>query len=254
MAEDSPMGSVDKALLVLVELSAAGPRGRSLGELAGGLGVNKSTLHRTLAALRHRHFVSQDVSSGRYALGAAAVTLGARFFDVEHLPALLHPVLDRICADLDELCHLGVLDGTDVVYLDKAEPRRTIRVWSAVGRRSAAVTTAMGRSLLAAQEVNRQMLGRYAPTAQFTDEEVDRSWEAVVAARLDGYAIEQEESEPGIGCVAVAILRARRPVAAISVTMPIERLDAERTRVVGERMRTLMTEGLPEALTVPPTL
>lgn len=251
MSSESPMNSVDKALLVLLELSDAGPRGRALAELAAELGINKSSLHRTLAALRHRHFVSQDPLTGHYALGSAAAGLGARFLDLDHLPALLHPLLTRIREATDELCHLGVLDGADVVYLDRSEPRHTIRVWTAVGRRSAAITTAQGRAMLAAQEVNRVGLDRYAPAAQFTKDEIDASWEAVVAARLDGYAVEREESEPGIGCVAVAILRARRPLAAMSVTMPIERMDDARARELGEQMRALMSAGLPEALTVP---
>ena len=249
----SPMASVDKALLVLTELSAAGPRGRSLAELTRALGVSKSTLHRTLAALRHRHFVSQDAGTGDYRLGHAALALSANFFDHGHLPALLHPLLESVRDEFDELCQLGVLDGTDIVYLDKAEPPRAIRVWSEVGRRLPAITTALGRAILAAQEVDRSTLSRFAPAAQFTEEEVLRSWQAIVSARLEGYAGEDGDSEPGIGCVAVAVLRARRPIAAISVTMPAERL-APRLPALGIRLRELMESGLPEPLTVPRAL
>ena len=247
------MASVDKALLVLTELSAAGPQGRSLGALAQSLGVSKSTLHRTLAALRHRHFVSQDAGTGDYRLGHAALALSANFFDHEHLPALLHPLLEAVRDEFDELCQLGVLDGTDIVYVDKAEPPRAIRVWSEVGRRLPAITTALGRAILAAQEVDRRTLNRFAPPAQFTEEEVARSWEGIVSARLEGYACEDGDSEPGIGCVAVAVLRARRPTAAISVTMPAERL-APRLPGLGRRLRDVVATSLPESLAVPRAL
>lgn len=253
MTEPSPMASVDKALLVLTELSAAGPQGRSLAELAQTLGVSKSTLHRTLAGLRHRHFVSQETGTGRYRLGHAALALSANFFDHEHLPALLHPLLESVRDEFGELCQLGVLDGTDIVYVDKAEPPRAIRVWSEVGRRLPAITTALGRAILASQEVDRRTLARFAPPAQFTEEEVTRSWQAIVAARLDGYACEDGDSEPGIGCVAVAVLRTRRPTAAISVTMPAERL-MPRLPGIGQRLRELMGTGLPEPLGVPRAL
>ncbi|MBZ2196366.1 IclR family transcriptional regulator [Occultella gossypii] len=253
MTEQSPMGSVDKALLVLTDLSAAGPRGRSLADLAEAVSVSKSTLHRTLAALRFRHFVAQDPVTGWYRLGAAAIDLGATFIEGDNLPALLHPMLESIRDSFDELCQLGVLDGPDVVYVDKAEPAHAIRVWSAVGRRIAALTTALGRALLAAGEVDRRVLGRLAPPARFTPEEVQRSWEAVVNARLDGYAVERGESEPGIGCVAVAILRARRPVAAVSVTMPLDRLEHQIPEL-GRRLRRVVEAELPGSLTLPPTL
>lgn len=253
MSESTPMASVDKALLVLTELSAAGPQGRRLAELAQALGVSKSTLHRTLAGLRHRHFVSQDAGTGEYRLGHAALALSANFFDHEHLPALLHPVLECIRDEFGELCQLGVLDGTDIVYVDKAEPPRTIRVWSEVGRRLPAITTALGRAILASQEVDRSTLARFAPPAQFTEEEVLRSWQAIVSARLEGYATEDGDSEPGIGCVAVAVLRARRPTAAISVTMPAERL-TPRLPDIGHRLRELAGTGLPDPLTLPRSL
>ena len=253
MNDPSPMGSVDKALLVLTELSGAGPQGRSLAELAAALGVAKSTLHRTLAALRHRHFVSQEPAGGRYRLGHAALALSANFLDHEHLPALLHPLLASVRDEFQELCQLGVLDGTDIVYLDKAEPPRAIRAWSEVGRRLPAITTALGRAILACQEVDRSTLSKFAPAAQFTDEEVSRSWQGIVSARLEGYACEDGDSEPGIGCVAVAVLRARRPTAAISVTMPAERLRPQLPGI-GRRLREIVETGLPESLAVPRAL
>ena len=66
--------------------------------------------------------------------------LADQFLSDENLPALMRPALVELCGIAEELVHLGVLDGTHVVYLDKVEPERSVRVWSAVGRRSPAVT------------------------------------------------------------------------------------------------------------------
>ena len=89
-AGTSPVESVDRALLALQLLARAGARGLGLAELAAALGLNKSTAHRALAALRFRGFVTQDPSTGGYVLGPAATRLSDDFFSDENLPVLLH--------------------------------------------------------------------------------------------------------------------------------------------------------------------
>lgn len=243
----SPVEAVDRALLVLQALAPAGPRGLALADLAAGLGLNKTTVHRTLAALRFRGFVVQDPATGSYALGAAAVRLGEDYLGEENLPALLHPALVAVSAAVDELVHLGVLSGSQVVYLDKVEPERSVRVWSAVGRRVPAVTTALGRALLAFRGTERSALGSYlgdgVDTAQV--------WGALVAARERGFATEVEENEPGISCVAVPLLRSGVAVAAVSITAPAERMTPERVAWLHERMGAVLPELLPAPLTLP---
>ncbi|MFC7879310.1 IclR family transcriptional regulator [Isoptericola sp. NPDC057391] len=234
----SPLGSVDKALLTLDALARAGAGGLPLADLAAEVGANKSTLHRTLAALRHRGYADQR-PDGAYTLGAAVLSLGAAYLAEDNLPGLLRPALEALRDEVDELVHLGTLAGREVVYLDKVEPRRPLRVWSAVGRRIPVATTALGRALLAA-----------APDG---DGEPDAPLRAALdAARERGYATETEENEPGIACVAVALLRADRPVAAVSITAPVERMTgaarAERTRA----LRDVLDRTLPAGLTLPP--
>lgn len=246
----SPVGAVDRALLVLTELAAAGPRGTALVDLADGLGLNKTTVHRTLAALRFRDFVHQDPGDGRYRLGPAAVRLGEEFFGEENLPALLHPALLAVSAAADELAHLGVLSGSQVVYLDKVEPERPVRVWSAIGRRSWAVTTALGRALLAFRGTPRSTLEAYTASAASSGVGLDRVLAAVDEARRLGFATEREENEPGIACLAVPVLRAGLAVAAISVTAPVERMPAGRLVELSGLLRAVLPPLLPEGLTL----
>ncbi|WP_402373869.1 IclR family transcriptional regulator [Isoptericola rhizosphaerae] len=243
--EPSPLGSVDKALLTLDALGRAGADGTSLADLAAEVGANKSTLHRTLAALRHRGYAEQ-AEDGTYRLGPAVLALGSTFLAEENLPALLRPALDALSADVDELVHLGVLAGREVVYLEKVEPQRAVRVWSAVGRRRPAATTALGRALLAAGPFDDDELARYADT----DTTADRLRNAVSAARRLGYATETEENEPGIACAAVAVLRAGRPLAAVSITAPAERMTgAARDARIGALTETF-AEHLPVGLSI----
>lgn len=250
VTESPPVESIDRALLLLSALADAGPEGLTLGALADRIGVHKTTLHRALAALRFREFVSQDPASGRYQLGATAVTLGDGFYAGENLAVALHPALVALSHDLDELVHLGVLAGTQIVYLDKVEPERPLRVWSAVGRRMPAATTALGRALLVDRVPAREALTPYLAGAD--GELTSRVWGIVSGARRDGYTYEVEENEPGIACVAVPLVRAGAVVAAVSVTAPLERMGEDRRTEVARRIHETLPPMLPPGIGVRP--
>ncbi|WP_413452481.1 IclR family transcriptional regulator [Georgenia phoenicis] len=253
----SPVEAVDRALLVLDALARAGARGASLAELAAELGLNKSTVHRALAALRFRDFVTQDQATGGYLLGPAAIGLHERYFDDEQLPLLLHPALVALSVEVDELVHLGVLNGAHVLYLDKVEPQRSVRVWSAVGHRRPAATTALGRALLASRGTRREVLDGYVQAAQAVDGvpspvTAERLWQALESARERGYAVEREENEAGISCVAVPLLSGQVPVAALSVTAPAERMTDERMGWLQDRIYRVLPPLLPAGTSLPP--
>jgi len=255
MTGSSPLGSVDKALLTLDALASAGAGGVSLAELAGRVGANKSTLHRTLAALRHRGYAEQT-ADGAYRLGPAVLALGTAYLAEENLPDLLRPALQALRDDVDELVHLGVLVGREVVYLDKVEPQRAVRVWSAVGRRRPAATTALGRALLAAGPLREPAGGEVGADAlaPYVTGGVgpDRLLAALVEARTTGVATETEENEPGIACAAVAVLRAGHPVAAVSITAPVERMTGAARAERIDALRTTLPRLLPPGLSLTP--
>lgn len=245
----APVESVDRALRTLDLVASAGPGGAALADLAAALGLHKTTVHRSLAALRHRGFVDQDPVTGRYQLGGAAVALADRFFAEDDLPARLRPALLEVCAFTDELVHLGVLSGTQVVYLDKVEPERAVRVWSAVGRRNWAATTALGRAMLAFRDLPRSTADDYAVAADLAPELLRAELDA---ARERGWAQETQENEPGIACVAVPLLRGPgRPVAALSVTAPAERMPATRMAEVHAHLTDVLPALLPTGLSLP---
>ncbi|MDR0627254.1 MAG: IclR family transcriptional regulator [Bifidobacteriaceae bacterium] len=243
-----PVEALDRGLRLLERLAEAGPDGLALGPLASSLDLNKSTTHRSLATLKSRDYVIQDPISGLYRLGPRAVHLVDQHLDQDNLPGLLSPVLERICQEVHELVHLGLFNPPWVVYTAKVEPERAVRVWSRVGSRAPAATTALGRAILAClPAVPYDDLRAATPTSAEAN-----LTEAITAAKRRGYASEQGENEPGIACVAIAVLRRGHPRAAVSVTAPTERLDRTREAEVAAVMRRVLNDYLPPGLAPAP--
>lgn len=247
MTQPPVIESVERALRLLEALSDAGPEGASLADLATATGVNKSTAYRALATLRGRGFASQSPITGNYLLGAGAMALGERHWTPQNLASSLHAALVALSRAVDELVHLGVASDDFVLYIDKVEPGRAIRVWSSVGQRVPAATTAMGRALLAATGVSDKQLGAYLhavpPEQALTHDHLSQ---VVREARARGYSQEIEENEPGVACIGMAILRAGRPVAALSITSLADRMNEARRGELAMAIRREVAPLLPD--------
>src|SRR6266487_248307 len=221
---ESPVASIDRALRVLTVVSTA-PRGLSLDELASRLEVPKSSLHRILAALKYRRFVSQPEPGGPYFLGTELLATAFRFHDTLDLRALVHPLLARITAELNETTHMAVLDGAEIVYQDKLEATHSIKLSSVIGGRNPANATGVGKALLAWTYPTDEALHAWArlhgplPTpTQRTVGSVSKLAEQLAEVRHRGYALDVEENETGVRCAAVPIFLGRpSPAAAVSI-------------------------------------
>jgi DNA-binding IclR family transcriptional regulator len=244
-----PVGSVDKALVLIELLAEAGPDGLALRDVVEASGLNKASAHRTLQALQHRGFAEQDANQ-RYRLGSRPALLVERFHREEHLPTLFRPALLAICQEVQELVHLGILDGRSVLYLDKVEPDRTIRVWSRVGRQVSVLTTALGRAMVAAEATPDTLLSVY--TAGADTAVAGRFRRGVSEARMCGFATEREENEAGICCVGVALRRSTGRPVAVSITGPSNRMGADRLDKLGHRLREVLQASAPPGFSVAP--
>lgn len=132
-AKTTTIASVDKALGVVEYLLGLEAGGVALSALSEGTGINKSSLHHILATLKQRHWVEQD-ESGKYHLGPVTGRMAAWWTSSDQAVSRLHSVLQEICQKTEELVHLGRLYDRDIVYLDKVEPDRPVRVWSRIGQ------------------------------------------------------------------------------------------------------------------------
>jgi DNA-binding IclR family transcriptional regulator len=212
----------------------------TLAELARDLEAPKSSLHVVVQTLIRRGWVQRD-PAGRLAIGVRAVRVGTAYIDGDPVVAFTAPVLDSLAGELDETVHLGRLDGTDIVYLAKRESTQQLRLFSAVGRRLPAYTTALGKALLA--ELPEDQLEAHLPerleritAATITDVGTLRVQLAEIRAR--GWSSDEGENANGIACVAVALPLASPPEDALSCSVPASRFGPERRlETLGALMR-----------------
>lgn len=227
--EDYTVRSVDKALGLLEALSEF-PRGVGVTELADRLGLYKSTAHRLLGTMMRRGYVEQSADTGKYKLGYTVADLGMRLLASIDLRGEALPYLRELADRTGEVAHLALLDGRDVVYIEKVDSASTIRMHSRVGMRVYAHATGLGKAMLAAmpEAESAAFIQRYG-LPQLTDRTItdaDQLVRSFQKIRETGCAVAIEENELGICCVAAPIFGSdARVVAACSVSGPCSRMD-----------------------------
>ena len=198
MAEKSGVQSVER-IFQLIEHLAAHPTGVSLQRLAEETGLAKSTVHRLLASLVGLGYVVQDEENGHYRLTLKMFELSSGIVDSMDIMGVAKAHLERLSQRTGEAVHLVIRDGRDIVYIYKTESG-PMRMSSRVGLRSPLYCTGVGKAILATlpgDELEKLT------DKTITDLEELRS--QLVEVRANGYAIDDEENELGVRCVAVAI-------------------------------------------------
>lgn len=221
-----PVKSADRTLEILETLAAARDR-LSLGVLARNLGIPKSSLHSILRTMQSRQWVESDADGRYFGLGIKALVVGATYVDSSDAVATAQSVLDWLAAQLGETVHLGRLDGVEVVYLAKRESSHPLRLYSAIGRRLPAHSTALGKALLAERRPSEidvllpEELARLTPNTITQRADLQQELEAI---RTRGYSIDNEENSQGIRCFAVPLHTAVPARDALSYSIPLMRV------------------------------
>ena len=148
---------LDRALDILEFLTQAGSP-RTLAEVIDAVDAPKATVHRLLATLRERGYVTRDPLTSRYSAGVRCFELGSMWAQSLDLRAVAAPHLSALTEATGETVHLAVYDHTAGVYVDKLESRQPVVAKSSVGRRCPATCVATGRALKGAGRVNRILL------------------------------------------------------------------------------------------------
>ncbi len=208
-----------------------------LAELAETVHLHKSTVHRILMILEGYRIVYRDPQTGRYRLGLRLFELGTIAIGSFNIRERARRHLEQLLYEVDETVHLCVLDGGEVLYLDKFEPSRSVRMASRIGRRNPAHCTAVGKAILAwlpegevDQILQKRGLQRLTKNTITTPAELKADLKTI---RRRGFSIDNEEVEEGVRCVGAAVLdHAGRPLAAISISAPSFRMGLEKIDIV----------------------
>jgi DNA-binding IclR family transcriptional regulator len=232
---------LERALLVLSAFSHSRPELR-LADFAH-LGLHKSTLYRLLEVLRAHRLVEHDPVTGQYRLGLRLFELGMLAVGRLELARSAQRSLDMLVERTGETAHLGVLDGADVVSIGRAESPHALRMPGAVGRRTPAHGTAIGKVLLAhvAETEQKSLLAgtTFKALTRRTLVRPDQILRELRAVRQRGYAIDDEEVYPGVRCVGAPVHdHTGTVVAAVSAAGPTTRLPREHfPRLAAEVLR-----------------
>lgn len=239
-AAESPIGSVDNALQILLLLSEQGSL--RVIEVAEALDVARSTAHRLLSALARREFVVQDARKV-YRPGPVFTGLGLLPTLSNELIAVLRPLVDKARERTGETCHLAVLEGNGTRFLDCAESDKVLRVTSRIGMLLTAHTNSAGKVLLAelSPAAFNALYPRGVPgpigNAYERRAQLQRQF---VGIRRRGYATNFDESEQGITAVGSPIRNAGGgAIAALAVAAPTARIPRSQVTELAEAIRDI---------------
>ena len=218
-------------LYLIIELLSAHPKGISLAEICAATQLPKSTVSRMLASLITHDYAVQDMDSKKYRLTMRLFEIGCRVVESMGILPVARPYLEYLSILSKEVVHLVARADDEVIYLYKEDPSNSIvRTSSYVGLRNPMYCTGVGKSILAflPDEEFRSIWSRITPTRYTSTTITDFSAMQSEIARIRqcGYAIDDEEHEEGIRCIAAPILDFNAyPIAAISLSAPASRMD-----------------------------
>ncbi len=218
-------------------------------ELSLQLGLHKNNIFRLLATLEQRGYIEQCPKSERYRLGVSCVELGNAYNRGCSLVDLARPVLVRLAEELGETVHLAVLSQFEVVHLLSEQPDQLLHSGSRVGQRLPAYCTSLGKVLLACgnsslrETYDQDYVAQGGLKSRTPSTIVDRDkfFDHLRSIAAEELAIDVEECEEGLACVAVPVFNASGcAVAALSASGPAFRFSEE---ILRGRIAPTMTQA-----------
>jgi len=204
----------------------------TLADLAATVELNRSTAHRLAATLVERRYLTFTARTG-YGLGAKSLELGYRAKAQLSIPRVAREHLEKLAAKSGDTVHLGVIDETRVLYLDKIPGSRRVEISSRVGERQPVRSTGLGKALLLDEdEASLREFYRCENDGGQPYQVSETAWmRRMRDYAKDGYAFDMEENEDRIRCVAAPFRDATgKIIAALSVSSAAQYMDDARMK------------------------
>ena len=250
MAEEreskNPVQSAERIFQVLEMLAENGEMG--LMELSAALGLHKSTVHRLLMSLIYMGYAKQNESTQKYMLTHKLVNLSGKILDRMDILQIAKPYMERLSAISGETVHLVQREGNDILYIYKIEAKvGTIRMVSHVGMIHPMYCSGVGKAIMATlpeKEVKKiwdgSIIEKKTEKTILTYEDMLKTLEEV---RKNGYALDDEENEEGVRCVAASLRGYSKNVKyAFSISGPASRMTKERVEELAVDMKKVQAE------------
>jgi DNA-binding IclR family transcriptional regulator len=199
--------ALDRGLDILEAFTLSEPE-LTIGEIAERTMLPKPTVVRLLSVLSERSYVERVAGAERYRLGVRTLEVGSVYLQSTSLEAEARPIMKRLAEATGQTANLGILDKGEVVHIEVVPPDRPVRFWASIGKREEAYLSGLGKTLLAglpdqAKERYLNQPRRAMTPNTIVDAPAFRSELERTSAR--GFAIDDEESNLGVVCVAAPI-------------------------------------------------
>ncbi len=238
-APQNTIKSLDRALEVLIALGEM--QGGTLSEIAGALDQSPATIYRVLTTFQGRGFADFDEQSQQWSIGPAAFLTGSHFLRRTSLVDRARPIMRDLMEATGETANLGIERDGKVLFLGQVETHATIRAFFPPGTASAMHASGIGKALLCRMDDKRQRQVLAAgKLEQFTPHTLTDP-EAMIAdlhaAKARGYAVDGEERNIGMRCIAAPVFNVfGEVVAGISVSGPTTRITEDRIAILAEHV------------------
>ncbi len=245
LAEAAAAGSTLEKGLAIVQLVAE--RGEATaGQVVEVFGISRSAAYRLLDRLRAGGYLQEGVTPGCYRLGPRMVVIGLAALNQMDLMHVAPPLLGPLALAAGETVNMAVPQGDEMVYVYQQDGPGAVKVTAHLGTRRPMNCSSLGKAVLAflpeaerEQRLATMQYVRLTPRSLVTADALRTELELT---RERGYAVDDIEVEDGVSCVGAPILDFRgRPVAAISVAGPAERMPGKRASVVPLLLQTATT-------------
>lgn len=250
MAEEregkNPVQSAERIFQVLEMLADNGEMG--LMELSAALGLHKSTVHRLLMSLIYMGYAKQDEVTQKYMLTYKLVNMSGKILDRMDILQIAKPYMERLSDISGETVHLVQRDGSDILYIYKIEAKvGTIRMVSHVGMIHPMYCSGVGKAIMATlpeREVKKiwdeSRIEKKTDKTIVTYEDMLTTLEEV---RKNGYALDDEENEEGVRCIAASLRGYGKSVKyAFSISGPVSRMTKERVEELAVDIKKVQAE------------
>lgn len=228
--------------LDIVELLSTERNGLGVTEISKRTGLNKSTAYRILATLLSRGYVDKT-PEGRYTVGPTLIGIVSYHINELELQTESRPVLQELSSRYQLIAHLGVIDGSSVVYIEKIDPMERVKNYNKIGYRVPAHSSSLGKCLMAGLSDNMLKSYTFERYTANTITDADKFRAYLKKVKTQGWAIDNQEQTLGTRCIAAPVYDYRgEMIAAVSGSGNTQQIPDEKIMEIAEAVKQAAAE------------